>query len=253
MLKTVVLVGIIAYALICAVLYIKQRALLYFPTPSTVAEGAEAIYLTVDNHRLKIWQLNPGQTKAILYFGGNAEDVAQNTGFYRDQFPEHTVYLVNYRGYGGSEGKPTEAALLGDALAIFDWASQSHNDIVVVGRSLGSGVAMHVTAERSVNRQVLITPYDSVLAVAKARFFWLPVSWLLLDRFDSLSRAPKVDVATLVLAADHDLVIPSRHTKTLVSALNSDLTDYFELDNTDHNSIDAHPGYAERLRAFIQR
>ena len=251
MLKALLLTAAIAYGLICLVLFIKQRTLLYFPTLPSTSEQAQAWFVDINGLRQKVWRINPGQRVAILYFGGNAEDVAQNIAAYKQAFPKHSIYLTNYRGYGGSEGRPSEAALLADALALFDQLQPLHSEVVLIGRSLGSGVAMHVAEHKAVQRQVLITPYDSVLAVAKQRFFWLPVGWLLRDRFDSVSRAADIGATTLVLAAEHDTVVPLTHARALVAALPSQQTELVVFDATDHNSIDAHPDYIPRLQAFV--
>ena len=90
---------------------------------------------------LRIIVLNPGSDQAVLYFGGNADSMALNAPELSFVLPELTIYLVNYRGYGGSGGAPTEAGLYSDALFLFDELSQRHVATYVVGRSLGSGVA----------------------------------------------------------------------------------------------------------------
>jgi len=152
---------------------------------------------------------------ALLYFGGNAEDVSYSLPSLSTAFPDHAVYLLHYRGYGGSSGKPSEAALFADALALFDRVSTDHQNIAVVGRSLGSGVAVHLASLRPVARLVLVTPYDSLQELAARQFPYLPVRWLLLDKFESWRYAEHITVPTLVIAAEHDEVIPRMSTEAL--------------------------------------
>ena len=104
---------------------------------------------------------------------------------FRAAFPDRSLFLVNYRGYGGSSGQPSEAALFADALAIFDHVRREHSEIAVMGRSLGSGVAVLVASERPVEQLVLVTAFDSLVNVAREYLRWLPVGRLLRDRYDS--------------------------------------------------------------------
>jgi pimeloyl-ACP methyl ester carboxylesterase len=145
---------------------VYQRRLIYYPValdPSFVAER-----IVVDNQgtRLQGWVLNPGQRKAVIYFGGNSEMITHRRGFFEDVFRDYSVYLINYRGYGDSEGSPSEAGLFSDALAIYDQLSPRHQSISAYGRSLGSGVAVYLAARRPLEKLILLTPYDSVAAVA---------------------------------------------------------------------------------------
>ena len=117
----------------------------------------------------------------------------------------------------GSAGTPSEAAIVADALALFDEARREHRDVVVVGRSLGSGVAVRVASLRPVARVVLVTPYDSIQEIAAARFAFFPVRWLLRDKFESWKYAPAVTAPTLLIAAEHDEVIPRASTELLLT------------------------------------
>src|SRR5260370_41081884 len=89
---------------------------------------------------------------ALIYFGGNAEDVSLNMPSLSAGFPDSAIYLLHYRGYGGSSGRPSEGALFADALTLFDQVHSKHPDVDVVGRSLGSGIAVYVASLRPVTR-----------------------------------------------------------------------------------------------------
>ncbi|MCH8177009.1 MAG: hypothetical protein IIC09_02195 [Proteobacteria bacterium] len=108
------------YLLFLGLLYLMQRTMLYYPVPAPGNISAETISFDNEGVKLQGWRLNRGQPRALVYFGGNAETITGNISQFKSLFSDYTVYLVNYRGYGDSEGKPTEAALFSDALAIYD-------------------------------------------------------------------------------------------------------------------------------------
>ena len=246
-----------SYLGLCLFMYVQQRSLLYFPTaysptPAVNNDLATAKVMSINGEQIKLWQLNTEQEDAIVYFGGNAENVAQNIPAYAQQFPQQAVYFVNYRGYGGSSGSPSEEGLLADAVAIFDKLSQQHQRIIVIGRSLGSGVAVHLAVTRPVHKLVLITPYDSIEAVAKRQYFWLPVSLLLKDRYDSLSKAPQLNLPVLVMSAEYDQVIPFQHTENLMQAIAPSLLQSEIMLGTQHNNIHRAPSYFPMLLSFMK-
>jgi len=107
-------IALVGYAGICATLYLQQRSMLYFPTPESKSTRAQALSIATDGAVLKVWRLPGASDRALIYFGGNGDDVAANIAPFARAFPGVTIYLVNYRGYGGSTGTPSEAALLAD-------------------------------------------------------------------------------------------------------------------------------------------
>jgi pimeloyl-ACP methyl ester carboxylesterase len=143
---------------------------------------------------------------------------------------------MHYRGYGGSSGTPSEKAFFADALALFDKVHASHFEIDVVGRSLGSGVAVYLASQRPVERLVLVTPFDSLQEIAAALFPFFPVRWLLLDRFESWKYAPQVSAPTLIIAAGHDEVVPRASTELLRSRFKPGLATFEIVPNTISNS-----------------
>ena len=155
---------------------------------------------------------------------------------------------MHYRGYGGSSGKPSEAALVADALALFDKVNTEHQNITVVGRSLGSGVAVHLASLRPVARLILVTPYDSLQDLAARQFPYFPVRWLLRDKFESWRYAPLISVPTLIVAAEHDDVIPRTSTETLYKRFRAGVASFKVVTGTGHNSISESPEYLPLLR-----
>lgn len=245
-----ILIVLPIYTAACGLLYFWQRTLIYFPTSEVQRSDAQELNVNAAGETLQIWQLGNDGTDAIIYFGGNAENVAWNIPVFSSVFPERTVYLVNYRGYGGSTGKPTESGLFADAGEIYDQLKTRHTSVSVIGRSLGSGVAVYLASVRDVKKMLLITPFDSIENVAKKQFPIFPVSLLLEDKYDSLSRAGKITAATLVLIAEHDEIVPRENSEALVAAFNPSVVQVKILANTNHNFSSTAQEYLKVLREF---
>jgi len=121
----------------------------------------------------------------------------------------------------------------------------------VLGRSLGSGVAVHLAAVRDVSKLALVTPYDSILRIAQRRLPFVPVSWLLKDTFDSLAKAPRVRAPVLVVLAELDSSIPREHSERLVAAFTPGQVTVRMIAGADHNSISESPEYGRALADFL--
>jgi hypothetical protein len=206
-----------------------------------------------DGTRLCGWLLTPlvqGPRPAVMYFGGRSEEVSWVARDAGKLFPGMTVLAMNYRGYGQSHGAPDELHMIEDGCTLFDWlAALGQVDaarIAVVGRSLGSGVAVQVAKERPVNSVVLITPYDSILAIAKRRFRVMPIEYMLRHRFESIKYAPSLKAPTYVLRAAVDDVVPHSHTDQLVEKLATLVSDD-TVPGSDHMTIP----YLEATQALI--
>ena len=158
--------------------------------------------------KLSGWLIEKKGQPLLVYYGGNAMDISMMLP-YLDRFP-HAKLLVNYRGYGLSTGSPTEQDIMGDSLAILDSVlketGRTPDDVILVGQSLGSGVATQVASVRHVKKLVLLVPFDSLLETARGLFPYLPVRLLLPDHFRSDLAAPKVACPVSILAAGADEV-----------------------------------------------
>ena len=241
------------YGLLCVLLYVAQDRLLYLPTPEVAHLGAGTLHIERGAATVKVWELHGAARAALLYFGGNAEDVGGNIADFDATFPDRAVYLVNYRGYGGSTGRPSEAALLSDAEAIYDYLRAHHDPIAVIGRSLGSGVAVALAARRPVDRLVLITPFDSIANVAADHFPWLPVRLLVRDRYDSLQRIAAVQAPTLVVVAERDEVVFRARSDALIAAIAPSLRHTLLVPGATHNDVSLYPDYLPSLGEFLYR
>jgi pimeloyl-ACP methyl ester carboxylesterase len=205
----------LAYLGLCVALYTRQRKLLYAPPPLTGDDTARTLPLRSRGPKVLVSVRERRGQSAIVYLGGNAEDVSQNLPAFAAAFPRHALYLLHYRGYGGSEGTPTEAHLYRDALTLFDHAQRRHRRVIVVGRSLGSGLAVRVASVRRPARLVLVTPYDSIVGIAAGQYPWAPVSLILQDRYESWRYAPRVRSPTRIIVAEDDERIPRASTEQL--------------------------------------
>ncbi len=224
------------YLGLCTILFLFQRSLIYFPQPFS-SDCGTTISLPIQTGRVLVCARPREGRHALIYFGGNAEDVSFNMHPFSVGMPDRALYLLNYRGYGGSSGKPSQSALFQDALTLFDRVHFKYPDVEVVGRSLGSGVAIYLASSRPIERLVLVTPYNSIQELAARRFPYLPVGWLLLDKFESWRFAPFVRAPTLIIAADHDDVVPRDSTELLRSHFKPGLASMVVLAGTGHDTI----------------
>jgi pimeloyl-ACP methyl ester carboxylesterase len=245
------LVAFALYAVLCCVLYVMQDRLLYFPTPEARPEGATALLIHSGDLVLRVWHLHGALPHALIYFGGNAEDVAAKIPEFATTFPNRAIYLVHYRGYGGNAGAPSEKLLVADAQAIFDDLERRHERIAVMGRSLGSGVATAVAATRPVEKVILVTPYDSIINVAADHYGWAPVRWLVKDSYDSVRRVKDIHAPVLVVIAARDDVVLRPRSEALVAAIPASLRHVKIFRDATHNDINLQPGYRELLREFL--
>jgi uncharacterized protein len=241
-------------------LWLFQEHLIFFPraleSRPAPRQGLEEITIAAgDSVKLRGWLVKgrraPGPL--LIYFGGNAEEVswlAEVAG----KFAGWSLLLMNYRGYGESEGRPGEKALLADALAIYDYAKRradvNPERIVAMGRSLGSGVSVHLAAERPVRAVILVSPYDSLVEVGRRHYPYLPVSLILRHRFDSISRAPRMAMPLLCVVATGDRVVPMSHSRALFEAWGGVKT-WREIPRADHDSVSGEPEYWRAISDFL--
>jgi pimeloyl-ACP methyl ester carboxylesterase len=246
-------------------IYLLQERLIFLPQPSSEAErstaarrypGVREVFLQAsDGTRLHAWHVPapataPASVPLVVYFGGNAENVA----WMLDELPRRTPavawLLVDYRGYGGSAGAPSEAALVADALLWYDQASALSKRIFVFGRSLGTGVAVQLASQREVAGVILVTPFDSLVKVAQRYYPFLPVRWMLRHRFDSAAIASNLRAPLLCLTAMQDEVIPPDHGRRLFEAWGGP-KQWVPLEGATHNTTDSRANYWPSIAAFL--
>lgn len=243
-----------------AAAWYAQDGLIFHPRPLAIEPRMPAGTVPIevvadDGARLRGW-LRPaasGPAPAVLYFGGNAEEVSGTLADPRWP-PDRTIVAVNYRGYGGSEGRPSERALVADALRIHDaMLTRPEVDarcVFAFGRSLGSGVAVSLAAARPVCGVVLVSPFDSLVALGRHHFRWLPVSLLLRHRFELLGVASRLAIPLLAIVAQHDSIIPHERSRALYDAWAGPKT-WVEIPGTDHNTLGASELFWRRIGGFL--
>jgi alpha-beta hydrolase superfamily lysophospholipase len=191
--------------------------------------------------------------RLMIGFGGNAQDAEELGQDLAGRFADLYVAVFHYRGYGDSGGSPSEAALFADALAIHDRLEHTlrPETVVAFGASLGSGVAVYLSKHRPIDGMILATPYDSIEAVAKRAYPWLPVGLFLEHRFRSIDFMIGNRTPTAIIAAANDRVIKPARTDALRAA-----TPHLVFDRTilgaGHADLYAMRAYDEALAAALK-
>lgn len=218
-LKWLLLIAVVGYGGVLGLMYVFQRALMYFPDPTRTPPAAaglpqaqEVTLTSGDGEKLVAWYVPPKGTKPlIIYFHGNAGALDLRAGRFKWVIEDGTGLLaLSYRGYGGSTGKPTETGFINDGLAAYDFARARApaRNIVVWGESLGTGVAVAVAADRKVGGVILDAPFTSIADVGAAAYPFAPVRWLIKDPFHSDERIARVTAPLLVLHGERDPIVP---------------------------------------------
>lgn len=248
---TIVVVTVASvYVIACISLFLGQRSLIYHPTRS-ISNGPN-ISIESGGNQIRVLTRQINSDKAVIYFGGNAEDVSVPLLSIGEGLKTQDLYFVNYRGYGGSTGSPSEFAVFQDALATYDLVSKTHHNISVIGRSLGSGVAIYLASMRQVERLVLITPYDSIENVAQQQFPIFPVGLILQDKFDSASRVKEVRAKTLMILADNDEIIPRNSSERLILEFPPSQVETQVILGSTHNSVAHSSEYVPTIVTFLE-
>lgn len=218
-LKWIVIIAVAGYTGLVALLYLFQRSLMYFPdtrrTPPAAAglpQAAEVTLVTADGERLVAWFVAPSPGRPlVLYLHGNGGALnLRAERFGKLVAPGNGLLALSWRGYGGSSGSPSEAGLIADARAAYDYAAARvpASRIVPFGESLGTAVAVALAADRTIGGLILEAPFTSAADVAASVYPIAPVRWLMKDPFPSASRIGGVDAPLLVLHGERDNVIP---------------------------------------------
>jgi len=209
------------YGLIVLGTVYLQRRLMYFPDTARVAPASvdlfdveERVLETPDGAHVIAWwgRAEPGQP-TLLYFHGNAGSLATRSERIRKYMAHGLgVFMMTYRGYGGSTGAPSEQANVADAKLAYDTLVRGGvdpADIILYGESLGSGIAVQVAAERRVGGLVLDAPFTSMVDLAVLHYPFIPARSLLRDRYETLSHIGSVAAPLLILHGEGDEIIPA--------------------------------------------
>lgn len=223
--RSILVLVVASVVVVVVVLWSLQRRMIYFPAgppppvEQVLASGAAVTLTTADGLELEAWWLEAGPT-AVAFFPGNAGNRAGRAPLAAALHDlDLSVLLVDYRGYGGNPGSPSERGLLADGRAAVAWltARPRVDDVVYFGESLGAAVAVALAAERSPAAIVLRSPFTSLVDVARTHYGPVP-EWLLADRFPSVEQIGSIDAPVLVLAGDADEIIPIEQSRALFEA-----------------------------------
>jgi uncharacterized protein len=253
----------VAYCLVLLVLLFLENMLVY-PAPrypegdwqATWLEHEDVSFPSADGTKLHGWYVEHPQPKAvILYCHGNGTHVAYTAEFLaemRDEF-QVSIFAFDYRGYGRSEGKPAEKGILEDAEAAQEWLAKragiDKKDIVLMGRSLGGGIVLHLAAENGARGVILQNTFTSLHDAAASHYPWVPVRLLMKNRYDSLSRIGRYSGPIFISHGTADRIIPFAHGQKLFAAATGP-KEFFEIAGGDHN--DSEPEhYLPALHKFL--
>jgi hypothetical protein len=244
-----------------ALLYVKQRSIL-FPIPTVVrttpqaagfSQAEEHVLTTSDGERVIVWHVpaRPGHA-VILYFPGNGDSLAGRVASFEDMISDGTgLVALSYRGYAGSSGQPSEQGLLRDAAAAYAFATARYSAerIVAWGFSLGTGVAVALAAEQPVGKLILEAPYTSTADIGAAAFRFAPVRLMMRDPFRSDQRISRVTAPLLVMHGANDQTVPIIYGERLF-ALAREPKQFVRFAGVGHDNLDDF-GAIETARRFI--
>jgi pimeloyl-ACP methyl ester carboxylesterase len=166
-------------------------------------------------------------------------------------FPDRTVVTFHYRGYAASSGRPSAEALLSDSLLIFDHLRQAHarERVIAVGFSIGSGVAAYLARHRPAAGLILVTPFDSLEALARSTYWWAPVGLLLRHRMPTIDFVRESNVPTALIVAERDAIVPARRSTPLRAAIPNLV--FERAIDAGHNDLYDRPAFAEAMRRAL--
>lgn len=237
---------------------------LIFPTHAVaragpLPAGAEPLSLkSADGQELAGIHIPPdrrrGDRTLILGFGGNAWNAQDVAEYLHQIYPGQDVIVFHYRGYRPSGGSPSAQALIADAPLIYDLAVERVDPAraIAVGFSIGTGVAAQLAGERDLDGLILVTPFDSLKAVAQSLYPWLPIGPFFSHEIDAASPLGQAEVPVAIIAAERDEIIPGERTDALrkqVRQLAFDRT----VKGAGHNDIYSRTDFQQAMRDALER
>jgi uncharacterized protein len=253
-------ISFVLYVAFAATVYFTQRSLMYFPdtahvTPADAGlpEANEVLLTAADGTQIHVWHIAPHDNKpVIIYFHGNGGSLPGRVDRFRRLIKDGIGLVgVEYRGYGGSSGTPTEQGLIADAQAAYAFAAARYpvSQIVVWGESLGSGVAVALAAEKPVGRVILEAPFTSTEAVGARHYWYLPVRFLMKDQFHSDERIGKVTAPLMIMHGVLDRTVPYAMGEEMFELANKPKHIVRFLDG-GHEDLDSH-GALDAVARFL--
>ena len=257
-LKILLGVIVIIYLGLCAYLYFTQESQIFerddatkikiVPSIKNVKEVSFEVEKGISLYGKH--KIAPNSTKPIIiYFGGNSSDI---TTFFNHtpQLDEYEMISFNYRGYINSGGTPSEKKFFQDAIKIYD-RYKNNKEVIVVGRSLGSGVGTYLASKRDVKTLVLLTPYDSIASMAKRKYPIFPIDFLLNHKFESIKYIKEVKSPIVLFEVKGDTTIKKYHFDRLKQEIKN-IQNHVVFTNISHGDILKHKDFQEKLKENLK-
>ncbi len=247
-----------------ALIYFGAMFYIYFTQdeqifPSYLAKEIELNSTNLKEINLKIddkvslnglyYQSFDANAPLIIYFSGNATD-AKEFMLLGDELKNYNILVFNYRGYLKSTGKPSEKTIFEDALKIYDTFAKN-KEVILIGRSLGSGVATYLASKREVKKLILITPYDSISSIAKSKYFYFPIDLLLKHKFETIKYINEVSAKVAIIEVQNDETIPKIHLDNLLEQMKIKPF-HILLKDTTHGSVLKHLEFSKHINDFLK-
>ena len=254
---------IIAYIVLIIFIYFYQRNLLYLPSENNyqndkIQFNYDEIFISVDEEiQLKSWIIKKDlkKFKTLVIFHGNAGHLSNRIYKLNELYKlDINILLISWRGFSGNKGSPTENNLYTDAEAAIKWLNGegvTNSQIILYGESLGSGVAVELGKENNFNSIILESPFTSIENSAKIYYPYLPVSLILKDRYDSISKIKMINTPILIMHGEKDDVVPFSMGKELFEKANSPKQSYFTPD--DDHMMEFNSSLLQKIKNFIEK
>ena len=236
---------ILIYLIIVAYMYLNQRKLLYLPSENNYLDDQidfnfKEVFIDVEkNLKLKAWLIENDfkNKKTLVFFHGNAGNLSNRT-YKLNQLSklDLNIIILAWRGFSGNEGEPSEQNLYNDAKKTIDWLNSrgvKNKNIILYGESLGTGIAVELGQTNQFGGIILESPFTSMTNAAKNIYPWLPVKYLLKDKYDSEKKIKNLQIPILIMHGKKDNIVPFKMGKKLYDLANNPKFFYFT-ENDDH-------------------
>ena len=253
----------LAYLVINLFIYSYQRNLLYNPSENNYLNDKinfnyKEIFIETDkNIKLKSWFINKDlkKFKTVVFFHGNAGNLLNRVHKINELNKlDINILLTSWRGFSGNKGKPSEKNLYYDAQQIIDWLKAQgldNKDIVLYGESLGTGVATELASKNNFGGIILESPFTSMVDTAKIYYPYLPVNFLLKDRYDSKSKINDIKTPILIMHGKMDNIVPQQMGLELFEKANNPKYSYFPED--DDHMMNYNKQLLNKIKLFIDK
>ena len=266
MLASILLIAFLAWLLLALILYAYQHKLIYLPDAELVASPADIgleyedlALQTDDGLNLHAWFVPAAENSPVLlFFHGNAGNISHRLESIQ-LFNKMglSVLIIDYRGYGLSEGTPGEHGSYSDARAAWNYLNNHRNiaanEIIIFGRSLGGGVASWLASEKTPAAVIIESSFTSIIDMASGMYPYMPVRWLCRVNYPSTEHLPRVDAPVLVIHSEEDELIPFHHGQKLYDSAPDPKT--FVQIQGGHNDgfLLSEPRYTSDIRGFLEK